>query len=188
VEDVTAVADVEYVDPRRGGRGWFRESRSRRRHTLTASVSVLLGEPVGVAVPLQRRQPSVIFASGLAEVAALVAFVLSAQSAFLIVLAVLAATMVGLAVGNGRRILAVTSRGVVVLAASSRGRPVAVIDVAPEGLQLPPPAGLGVPLVLRGQTWWVERSGFPRLRRARELLRADEGPLATEGGSPESSS
>jgi hypothetical protein len=180
VEDVTAVADVEYLERRRGLFGMFGISRSRRRH-LTASVAALLGEPVGVAVPLQRRRPSVIFAAGAAEIAALLALIVTAQTAAGVLLAILAVAVIGLAVANSRRILAITSRGVVILAASSRGRPVAMIDVAPEGLQLPPPTGLGVPVVLRGQIWWVDRSGFPRLRRARELLRADEAPPATGG-------
>jgi hypothetical protein len=192
VKDVTPVADVEYIDRRAGLRRLLWPSRSVRHRHLTAAVSDLLGVPVGIALPLQRRRPALIFVTCVAELAALGAAVITGNAAALLILALLATALVGIAAANDRRILAITSTGLVVLAASSRGRPVAMIDTAPKDLTLPAPAALGVPIRLRDQTWWVDRAAFPRLVRARQLLGdgapGAPGQRATGGEWPGSSS
>lgn len=149
-----------------------RRQRLSRRAGLTATTSAVLGAPVGVAVPLQRHHPGLVLALSGAELAALAALVITAHPAALIALAVVAAALVAQAVINARRVLAITSSGVVLLAASTRGRPLVAVGPAPAGLSLPAPTGLGVPVVLDGATWWVDRSGFARLRQARRLLGA----------------
>jgi hypothetical protein len=181
------VADVADLNRGAGLRHLWGAPRSRRHRALTAAVSEVLRMPVGIALPLQRRRPDLIFATCVAELVALGALIVTASTPAAVLLAVLAAGLLGLGAANDRRILAVTSTGVVVLAASSRGRPVAMIDTAAADLVLPAPAGLGVPVTLRGKTWWVDRSGFARLERARELVRAG-GERATGGEGPGSSS
>jgi hypothetical protein len=158
-----------------------RRQPRRHRGALNAAVGEMLGLPVAIAVPLQRRRPAWIFTACLAELAALAALIVTGSNTALVLLALVAVGLLGLSATNAHRILAITSNGVVVLVASPRGRPQAMVDTAPRDLALPVPAGLGVALTLRGQTWWVDRSGFPRLERARQLLQ----PNAETGGTTE---
>lgn len=111
-----------------------------------------------------------MLALSVAELAALVVLIVTTHLAALVVLAVLGCALIGAALTNRHRVLAVTSAGVVLLAASARGRPLVPIGPAPAGLTLPEPAGLGAGVVLDGTCWWVERNAFPRLRMARSLL------------------
>jgi hypothetical protein len=70
---------------------------------------------------------------------------------------------------NQHRVLAVSGGELVVMAASLRGRPLAPIGTAPAALELPEPRGVGAPVILADGCWWVDRSAYGRLRRAREL-------------------
>ena len=126
--------------------------------------------PVGVALPLQRHRPGLVLGACLAELAALASVILTAEPAAFAILALSAGVLVALATTNQRRVLAFTSTGVLVVVASAKGRPVAVAGSAPSPLDLPRPAGLGGAVELEGRTWWIDRSAFPRLRRARDLL------------------
>jgi len=146
-----------------------------RRVGLTTATSALLGMPVGAAVPLQRHHPGLVMALSGAELAALAALVITADAGALIALAAVALALVAQAATNRRRVVAITSGGVVLLAASARGRPLVPLGPAPADLSLPAPSGLGVPVVLEGTPWWVERSAFARLRQARQLLGRGQG-------------
>lgn len=151
--------------------------RGRRTH-LTRAVGEVIKAPVGVAVPLQRHHPGVMLVAGTAELCALGVVVVAGRLDAFVVLVVLAGVVATLAATNQRRVLAVTDRGVVVVRASPTGRPLVLIGPAPPALALPKPAGLGVPIELADRIWWVDRWAFPRLERARALLRS--GPAAGE--------
>jgi hypothetical protein len=137
--------------------------------------------PVTAVVPLQTHKPTLVLAASVAELVAVVAFVASASLAALTMLVV--ASLVLLAVGatNRHQMLALTRQGHVVLAATTRGRPRSVIGPAPHPLALPEPGGIGRRVELGGTTWWVDRSAFPFLRHARELLQADGEDDGGEG-------
>jgi hypothetical protein len=130
---------------------------------------------VGVAVPIQRHPPALVLTLSLVELAAFVVLIATANLAALLLLAVAAAGLLVVAATNRHRILAITSSGVVLLVASAGGKPLAAIGPAPDDLALPDPAGVGAPVELAGSRWWVDRASFPRLRRARELLRGGSG-------------
>jgi len=142
----------------------------RRRRGLTAAVGERLGVPVGVAVPIQSQHPAWVLSVGAAELAALLALVVTAAPAALLALVGLSVVLVVLAVVNRRRVLAITSGGVLLLTASSTGRPLDVLGPAPDGLVLPQPSGLAARIAMGGGDWWVDRSAFARLRLAREQL------------------
>jgi hypothetical protein len=129
--------------------------------------------PVGVAVPLQRHPPALMTVVWLAELGAFAAFVALDQIAAFAVLALIAGAVVGLAATNRKRVLAVGRDGVFLLSASRLGRPTKLLGPAPKDLTLPVPAGLGTGVQLGPDRWWVDRSAFPRLVRARALLEAD---------------
>jgi hypothetical protein len=128
-----------------------------------------------VAVPIQRHPPALVLGLSLVEVAAFVALIATANLAALILVAAAAIGLLLLGATNRHRVLAITSSGVVLLVASAGGKPLAAIGPAPDDLALPDPAGVGAPVELAGGRWWVDRASFPRLRRARELLRGGAG-------------
>jgi hypothetical protein len=133
----------------------------------------LLGTPVTAAVPLQRHQPALMLVASVAEVVALVALVATAN---LTALAVLVALSIILIVGlftNTRRVIALTGKGNVILSASLGGWPNGVVGPGPHHLELPEPHGVGVAVKLEQTTWWVDRSSFRYLARARALLQSD---------------
>lgn len=147
------------------GRG---QPRRHRRH-LTATVAQLLGVAVSVAVPVQRVDPRVVLAVSAVEIAAFAAAVLTFSPIAWGVTALAGVALVGLRVGDRRHILAVTPDGVVDVVATAGGRPVAAVGSGPARLAFPAPVGLGVPIMVGSHRWWIDRSEFARLRRAREL-------------------
>jgi hypothetical protein len=48
-----------------------------------------------------------------------------------------------------------------------------VVGPAPRDLDLPAPAGVGVRIDIAGETWWIDRSAYRFVRRAREIIAAD---------------
>jgi len=145
----------------------------RQSRGLSSEVSTVLGVPVGIAVPLQRRDPRLLLGLSLAEVVVFAAAVVTVALPLLGATAALGAVLLAARAGDQRRIVAITSTGVVVLAASVGGRPLAAVGTAPADLRFPPPSGIGVPVQLGERTWWVDRADFARLRRAREMLREE---------------
>ena len=134
-----------------------------------------MGAPVGVAFPVQRHSPKWVMLACAAEIGALGLFALTASFPALGVLVLAALVLTALAATNRRLVLAVAADGLMVLAATRRGRPVAPIGPAPKSTLLPEPAGFGVSVDLDGRIWWIDRSSFARLRRARELDRRSGG-------------
>ena len=156
---------------------------AKRRKGLVAGASQLLGTSVAAVVPLQRRQPLSVLAASVAEIAALAALVATGSVTALVVLAVLSAVLVAVVATNTRRVLALTNKGNVLLRASVSGWPEGVVGPAPRQLEIPEPAGLGVSLEIAGTTWWVDRSYFRFLRRARRQVQAaEERPVAPPAG------
>jgi hypothetical protein len=72
-------------------------------------------------------------------------------------------------VTNTRRVLVLTTKGNVILTASTTGWPNGVVGPAGESLRLPAPAGMGVTLTLGTTTWWIDRSSYRWLSRARSM-------------------
>ena len=147
----------------------------------TARAGQIVGRPVTVAVPLQHHPPGRVLASCAAELACFAVLVLTGSLAALAAVAAVAALLFGLAATNRRRLLAVTRLGSVELDATLRGKPTTVIGPAPDALVLPAPHGVGVPVELADGRWWVDRSHYPRLRRAREALEEAAPGGATAG-------
>ena len=147
------------------GRG---QLRRHRRH-LTATVAQLLGVAVSVAVPVQRVDPRVVLAVSAVEIAAFAAAVLTFSPIAWVITALAGVALVGVRLADRRHILAVTPHGVVEVAATAAGRPLAAVGTGPARLTFPAPSGVGVPIMVGPQRWWIDRSEFARLRRAREL-------------------
>ena len=139
----------------------------------------LLGIPVPVAVGLQRVPPQVVLVLCGVELASFGLLAITASLGALVATGTAGAALLVVAAVDRRRVLAVTGDGLVVLAASRRGRPRLPASPAPAGLRLPEAVGLGAPVELADGRWWVDRSGFARLRRAHEL----QDGAATGGGS-----
>jgi len=146
---------------------------SRRRLGLIGGASKLLGTTVVSTVPLQRHNPSLVLAACLVELAALAALVATGSLGAMLALVVASIALVVVMVTNTRKVVALTGKGNVLLSASLRGWPNGVVGPAPRKLDLPPPAGLGVRVEIAGETWWVDRSAFRLLRRARDIAAAD---------------
>jgi len=146
---------------------------SRRRLGLTGGASKLLGTTVASTVPLQRHKPSLVLAASLAELAALAALIATGSLAAMLALVAFSIALVVVMVTNTRKVVALTSKGNVLLSASLRGWPTGVVGPAPRNLDLPPPAGLGVKVEIAGESWWIDRSAFRLLRRARQVAAAD---------------
>jgi hypothetical protein len=146
---------------------------SRRRLGLTGGASKLLGTTVAATVPLQRHNPSLVLAISLAELAALAALVVTGSLLAMSALVGVSILLVVVMVTNTREVLAVTGKGNVMLSASLRGWPTGVVGAAPRNLDLPAPVGLGVRVNIAGELWWIDRSAYRLLRRARDIAAAD---------------
>jgi len=144
---------------------------------ILAGAGKLLGTPVSAVVPLQRHHPGQVLAASGAEIGALVGLVVTGSLAALIALVAVSAVLVGLALTNTRRVLALTAMGTVVLTASMSGWPTGVGGPMTTDVALPEPAGLGVSIDLAGRRWWVDRAWFGALAKARaiEATGADGG-------------
>jgi hypothetical protein len=79
------------------------------------------------------------------------------------------AGLLAVAFTNSRRVLVMTTKGNVILSASTTGWPNGVVGPADRSLQLPTPRGIGVPMTVGAGTWWIDRSSFRWLNRARSL-------------------
>ncbi|HEY2429567.1 MAG TPA: hypothetical protein VGI06_11605 [Acidimicrobiales bacterium] len=104
----------------------------------------------------------------------LASFSLVALTGSLVAVAVMVvcmAALLALAATNHKRVLAVTRSEVVVMAADKRGRPLAATGPA-TAVTFPEPRGVGVPIQLEDGRWWIDRTHYARLRRARELSAA----------------
>jgi hypothetical protein len=145
---------------------------SRRRLGLIGGASKLLGTTVAAAVPLQRHNPALVLAASLAELAALGALIATGSLVAMSALVVVSILLVVVMVTNTRNVLALTGKGNVLLSASMRGWPAGVVGPAPRDLDLPAPAGLGVRISIAGESWWIDRSAYRLLRRAREIAAA----------------
>ena len=147
---------------------------ARRRLGPVAQAAKLLGTTVTAVVPLQRHSPALMLAAAVSELAALAGLVVTANLAALAVLVALSIVLViGLAT-NTRMMIAFTDMGTVVLSASVGGWPNGVAGPGPRHLQLPEPHGVGVAVRLEpdGRQWWVDRSSFRFLERARAVAAA----------------
>jgi hypothetical protein len=151
---------------------------ARRRLGVQGQAGHLLGTTVTGVVPLQRHSPAVMLVASLAELATLVALIATASLAALVALVALSAVLVAGLLTNKRRVIALTDMGTVILSASISGWPDGVSGPGPRHLDLPEPRGVGVPLRLESTTWWVDRSSFRLLERARAVAAAtaDESP------------
>jgi hypothetical protein len=127
----------------------------------------LLGTPVSAAIPLQRHRPLVVLATSVAEIMALVGLIATGRLVAMGMLLVLSAVLVVVAATNTRRVLVMTTKGNVLLAASVTGRPEGIVGPVPRQVPLPEPVGSGVSVDIEGTTWWVDRSSYRLLRRAR---------------------
>jgi hypothetical protein len=127
---------------------------------------------VTAAIPLQRHPPAAVLAASASEIAALILLIATGSPGAMILLVVLSIVLVIVVATNTRRVLVLTGKGNVVLAASVSGWPEGVVGPGPRQIAIPDPAGLGVSLDIAGTTWWVDRSSFRFLRRAK-LTHAD---------------
>jgi hypothetical protein len=159
-----------------------RQPRQLRRRAITATAARVLGQPVGVALPVQHHPPHRVVTVAAAEVAFFAVLALSGSLLAVGAMAVCTCVLGALAATNRKRVLAVTGDGVVVLVADMRGQPLAPIGQAPAGLDFPEPHGLGVPVELDDGRWWVDRLHYPRLRRALELRARRAGDDRPTGG------
>ena len=149
-------------------------SRRRvRRRNGTAAAAALLGTPVGAAVTLQRHHPGLVLVASVAELATLAWLIGTGILASFVVLVATSAALATIAATNRRQILAVTAMGTVILAASITGRPNGIVGPAERTLELPAPAGLGARIRVGGRTWWIDRSSFRSLTRARAMQPGD---------------
>ena len=137
----------------------------------------MLGTPVSAAIPLQRHNPLIVLTASVAEILGLVGLIATGSLAAIGVLLVLSALLVVVAATNTRRVLVLTGKGNVMLAASVSGRPEGVVGPVPRQMPIPEPVGFGVSLDVAGARWWVDRSAFRLLRRARRV-QADVNSLA----------
>jgi hypothetical protein len=145
----------------------------RRRLGFIGGASKLLGTSVSAVVPLQRHSPALVLAVSLAELAALVALIATGNLAVMLTLVGVSVVLVAVMFTNTRKVIALTGKGNVMLSASMKGWPTGVIGPAPRTLPLPEPAGLGVKVEVEGATWWIDRSSYRLLRRARAANRSD---------------
>jgi hypothetical protein len=116
---------------------------------------------------VQRYHPAIVLAVSVAEISALAGVVATGSPAAMVLLLGLSVVLTALALTNSRQVVALTGKGNVMLTASISGRPAGVLGPVDRDLSLPEPAGLGVSVDVGGRIWWVDRSSFLFLRRAR---------------------
>jgi hypothetical protein len=143
------------------------------RAGIPAAAAKVLATPVDVVVPLQRHSPRLVLAASLAELATFGILIGIGTVGAMIALFVCSAVLLGVVVTNTRRVLVLTSKGNVLLTASATGWPNGVVGPAGESLRLPAPAGMGVTLTVGSATWWIDRSSYRWLSRARSMQGAD---------------
>jgi hypothetical protein len=153
---------------------------ARRRLGFIGGASKLLGTSVRAVIPLQRHNPVLVLAVSLAEVAALVGLVATGRLAAMLALVGLSVVLVVVMLTNTRKVIALTGKGNVMLSASVSGWPTGVTGPAPHDLHLPDPMGLGVRVEIGGTNWWVDRSSYRFLRRARALVAETEEEVQEE--------
>ena len=145
--------------------------RADRRHRgqRSAAVAHLLGVSVRAALPIQRIDPRVVLAAAAVEIVAFVLAVLTLSGIAFGATVLAAVALVGLRFADRHRIMAFTAGGIVLVTATASGKPVAAVGGAPREVMFPEPTGMGVPIYLGSDRWWVDRSAFAHLRRVREL-------------------
>jgi hypothetical protein len=155
--------------------GWARRPAFGRHHRagIPAAAAKVLGTSCEVVVPVQRHPPCLVLASSLAELVALGALIATGALAAMVALLVCSAGLVAVAFTNTRRVLAITTKGNVILSASTSGWPNGVVGPADRSLQLPAPVGIGVQISLGTSIWWIDRSSYRWLNRARILHDVD---------------
>jgi hypothetical protein len=110
-----------------------------------------------------------VLASSIAELVALGVLIATGAVAAMVALLVCSAALVAVAFTNTRRVLVITPKGNVILSASTSGWPNGVVGPADRSVELPVPAGIGVPMTVGARTWWIDRSSYRWLNRARSL-------------------
>ncbi len=143
----------------------------RRRGGIAAAAAKLLGTSVESALPLQRHPPWVVLTASVAELGALAVLIGTGSIAAGVLLLACSVLLVVVVVTNTRRVLVITAKGNVILTASTSGWPDGVVGPADPAIRLPEPAGLGVAVTIGGGRWWIDRSSYRSLRRARSLAR-----------------
>jgi hypothetical protein len=139
----------------------------RRRLGVTAASAKVLGTSVEAAVPLQRHSPSLVLAVCTAELVALAILILTGSLAAFAALVAISVVLVLVVATNQRRILCVTRQGNVLLLASTTAWPIAVAGPVAGELRLPEPSGLGAAITIEGRNWWIDRSAYQALAKAR---------------------
>jgi len=145
----------------------------RRRVGVLGAASEVLGVPVTAVIPLQRHKPILILLTSLGELATLAILIATASLSAFMILSAMSLVLVIVSITNRHQILAFSDHGNVVLTASRKGWPRSVKGPVEGEMPLPEPVGLGRPVKVGGQTWWIDRSGFRLLRHARALLEAN---------------
>jgi hypothetical protein len=148
-------------------------TRGRRfRLGLSGAAAKLLGTTVDAAIPLQRHPPLVILVVSVAELLALAGLIITGSLIAMLILLAISAVVVILVATNKRQILVITRQGNILLSASHTAWPNGVVGPADRTL-LPEPKGVGVPFVVAGQTWWIDRSSYRSLTKARAVEAAE---------------
>jgi hypothetical protein len=158
----------------------FALPRRRDPRRTLARVDDLVGRRPQAVIPVQRRRPHVVLTVCVAELTALVAFVLSGSGVALAALFLAAIALAALGLSNEHRFLVVAGSETAMLSSSVRGVPRAVLGPGPRPASLPRPRGLGVPVQVDGRTWWVDRWSFPALAKANDTVSTpDAGDAGT---------
>jgi hypothetical protein len=141
----------------------------RRRLGVTAGCANLLGTSVDAAVPLQRHSPPLVLAVCAAELVAAAGLILTGSLGAFAAVVALSVVLVLVVATNQRRILCLTRQGNVLLLASTTAWPTAVSGPVEGQPLLPEPRGLGAAVTIDGRTWWIDRSSYQSLARARAV-------------------
>ena len=144
-----------------------------KQRSLSLAVSEVLGTPVSIAVPLQRRDPRIVLGACAVQLGTFTVALITLSEVAFVLTALAAIALVGVRASDQRRVIALTTSGTVIVSASLAGKPLAAVGSGPRAFALPAATGLGAPVRLGDRTWWVDRTEYPRLRRARELLGED---------------
>jgi hypothetical protein len=143
------------------------------RAGIPAAAAKVLATSVDAVVPLQRHPPSVVLAASVAELAALGVLIATGAVAAMIGLVACSAALIAVVFTNTRRVLVITTKGNVILTASASGWPNGVDGPVESSLRLPAPAGMGVTMTVGATTWWIDRSSYRWLDRARSIQAAE---------------